>query len=85
VSVVIVAYIETAAIWQPGNPDLVYQYPRQIKGKIRYITGTQKRILSIAMPGLVGGVAGFFLLAIPYEALKRREEKELKERLLGGE
>jgi hypothetical protein len=85
VSLMTMGYIETAAIWQPKHPDPVYQYPRQIKGTVRYITVIQNRILSIAMPGFVGGLAGFLLLAIPYEALRRREEKERMQRLLGGE
>jgi len=58
---------------------------RQIKGTIRYITGRQKRFLSIAVPGFVGGLAGFFLLAIPYEALKRREEEQRIQRLRDSE
>jgi hypothetical protein len=85
VSLLTLGYIETVAIWQPERPDSVYEYPRQIKATVRYITGTQKRILSIAMPGFVGGLAGFLLLAIPYEALRRREEKERMQQLLGGE
>jgi hypothetical protein len=85
VSLLALGYIETAAIWQPKEPDAVYRFPRQIKGTIRYITGGQKRILSIAIPCFVGGLAGFFLLAIPYEGLKRREEERRNQRLRDSE
>jgi len=85
ISLLSVGSIETAAIWQPAHPDAVHQYPRQIKGTIRYITGQQKTILSFAMPGMWGGLAAFFVLAIPYEALKRRDEGQRMQRLRGSQ
>ena len=81
ISLCTLAGIETAAIWQPKQPNSIYQYPRQIKGGIRYITEQQKVFLSVAVPGFWGGLAGFFLLAIPYEGLKRREEEQRNQRL----
>ena len=84
ISLITSGVIETNALSQPKSPDAIYVYPRNIKGTVRYLTDKQHQIILIAMPGIWGSLAIFFSLAVPYEWLKRREERQRIQRLLGG-
>jgi hypothetical protein len=85
ISLIATGIIQTNALSQPKSPDFPYLHPQNVKGTIRYLTSGQARILSITMPGIWGSLAVVFSLAVPYEWLKRREEKRRIQRLLGDE
>jgi hypothetical protein len=67
--------IETVALKQPKEPDGIYQHPYDINGRIRYLTGTQDRMIGVAHPALIVFGVWFVLSGAGYEILRRADYK----------
>src|SRR5690348_588100 len=50
-------FIEGRALWEPTSPGVIHTHPREIKGRIRFVTDSEDEILSVSKPGMILGFA----------------------------
>jgi hypothetical protein len=82
VSLLIVGWIETAALTQPSNATSLYLYPREVKGVIRFFTEHQEAIYSVAKPSMLPSFLVTAILFGLYNSLDRRAKRRRVERIL---
>jgi hypothetical protein len=83
-----VGYIETAALSQPSVADSVFRHPHRIKGVVRFFTDQQEDIYSIVQPIMIPAFVVLAIFGGIHNWLTRRQEKEIErkrlDRMLGG-
>jgi hypothetical protein len=72
ISWAVVGWIETSSFDQPTDRQYPYEFPHEVKGKIRYFTELQDRIYRVGKPAMLGAFCIGFPMLILTDLLEQR-------------